>query len=328
MLEILVIEDNKRKLEATEEYLKDVNQDINITVVECIHDFKLAVKDKEFHGIVIDMQLPNHHNGSIDRKGGISILQYLDAKEIKSIRCVNTSAEDTRDTLKEAGYEKEQCIINNNMYNCISSFKTFIDKVFASLEIKEEEPLTIIRTINDVKELGKLDIVMVEVELTDEDTDIQKAKISSNFSIGENELTIPNNKHVMELYVTERNNVNITIELSMLTTKCLFPIAEMIVKYVKPMNVEFANITVITPKGLYNIVVHEFINNNDTISLTGVLSFVETLIITHTVENLEDTRIVSFTPHESLDPDHKGYLEDFMTSSTVIVSNKVTETNN
>lgn len=168
-IEILIIEDNPRKLETTERYLNNISSDINITVVTCIIDAKRAVKDKYFDGIVIDMQLPMRNNSSIERKGGVLILQDLDLHDIKSPRCVNTSAEDTRDTLKEAGYEAEQCIINNSMYNCTSSFIKFLERVTEYKSTLAAEYATAFATIdvnNNVVDVSTtmLEAIVVESE--------------------------------------------------------------------------------------------------------------------------------------------------------------------
>lgn len=167
--EILIIEDNPRKLETTENYINNISSDVNITVVKCIVDAKRALKDKHFDGIVIDMQLPMRGSGSIERKGGVMILEYLDLNEIKSPRCVNTSAEDTRDTLKEAGYEAEQCIINSSMYNCTSSFIKFLERVTEYKSTLAAEYATAFATIdanNNVVDVSTtmLEAIVVESE--------------------------------------------------------------------------------------------------------------------------------------------------------------------
>lgn len=128
-MEILIIEDNEVKFKRTEDYLSSIDTNVTITNATCVRDAKQLIKANHYDGIVIDMQLPNTSNGSIDRKGGISILMYLDYLDIKSPRCVNTSAEDTKDTLTENNYGEEQCIINSTMCNCTNSFTKFLDRV-------------------------------------------------------------------------------------------------------------------------------------------------------------------------------------------------------
>lgn len=129
-MRVLIIEDNERKLNDTIEYIqKACKEELEIDHAMSVRAAKQYIKEVKYDRVVIDMQLPDTNNGSINRFGGIAILQYLDATQLNTNtkRVVNSSSDETRGVLDTQGYQNEILIVNSSMYNCSRQFDVFIN---------------------------------------------------------------------------------------------------------------------------------------------------------------------------------------------------------
>lgn len=129
-MRVLIIEDNERKLNDTIEYIqKACKEELEMDHVMSVKHAKQHIKEIKYDRIVIDMQLPDTNNSSINRFGGIAILQYLDATELNvdTKRVVNSSSSETREVLDTQGYQDETLIVNSSMYDCSRQFDVFIN---------------------------------------------------------------------------------------------------------------------------------------------------------------------------------------------------------
>lgn len=129
-MRVLIIEDNERKLNDTIEYIqKACKEELEMDHVMSVKHAKQHIKEIKYDRIVIDMQLPDTNNSSINRFGGIAILQYLDATELNvdTKRVINSSSNETREVLDTQGYQDETLIVNSSMYDCSRQFDVFIN---------------------------------------------------------------------------------------------------------------------------------------------------------------------------------------------------------
>ena len=129
-MRVLIIEDNERKLNDTIEYIqKACKEELEMDHAMSVRAAKQYIKEVKYDRVVIDMQLPDTNNSSINRFGGIAILQYLDATQLNTNtkRVVNSSSDETRGVLDTQGYQNETLIVNSSMYNCSRQFDVFIN---------------------------------------------------------------------------------------------------------------------------------------------------------------------------------------------------------
>ena len=129
-MRVLIIEDNERKLNDTIEYIqKACKEELEMDHAMSVRAAKQYIKEVKYDRVVIDMQLPDTNNSSINRFGGIAILQYLDATQLNTNtkRVVNSSSDETRGVLDTQGYQNEILIVNSSMYNCSRQFDVFIN---------------------------------------------------------------------------------------------------------------------------------------------------------------------------------------------------------
>ncbi len=128
-MKILIIEDNPRKLQDTIDYVNDVcKEEVEIEIAVSVREGKLMLKETLYDRVIIDMQLPTTNNSSIDRFGGIAILNYLPMTDNANTRhIVNSSSSETREVLDNNNFPLVGLIVNSSMYNCTKQFDLFIN---------------------------------------------------------------------------------------------------------------------------------------------------------------------------------------------------------
>ena len=128
-MKVLIIEDNPRKLQDTINYVQDVCKEVvEIEIATSVTEGRRMLKETLYDRIIIDMQLPTTRNSSIDRFGGITILNYLPMSVNADTRhVVNSSSAETREVLDNSNYPLVGLIVNSSMYNCTKQFDLFIN---------------------------------------------------------------------------------------------------------------------------------------------------------------------------------------------------------
>lgn len=128
-MKILIIEDNPRKLQDTIDYVNDVCKEVvDIEVAYSVTEGRRMLKETLYDRVIIDMQLPTTNNSSIDRFGGIAILNYLPMTDNANTRhIVNSSSSETREVLDNNNFPLVGLIVNSSMYDCTKQFDLFIN---------------------------------------------------------------------------------------------------------------------------------------------------------------------------------------------------------
>lgn len=135
VLEILVIDDSDYKMDHTIRYLEKANEKLNkdglikFTAVANLFAAKRAIDANAYHGIVIDMQFPIRNNDHIDRKAGIDILNELKWKKIDTPHCINSSGEDSKISMNDAGFTETMFILNSSGIYAGDEFENFLQLV-------------------------------------------------------------------------------------------------------------------------------------------------------------------------------------------------------
>ena len=187
-MKVLIIEDNERKLNDTVKYVQNVCKEVvEIDCALCITEGKRYLKENKYDRVIIDMQMPSTRNSSIDRFGGITILNYLPHTINADTRhIVNSSSDETREVLDNNNFPLVGLIVNSSMYDCTKQFELFINGL---KYVEETKPVTeSILDGNDnsanvafeqtVKFKGNIDSIKEEFE---------KASYSDNDVVGDGE---------------------------------------------------------------------------------------------------------------------------------------------
>lgn len=180
-----------------------------------------------------------------------------------------------------------------------------------------------VRTINNSSELNKHDVFC--------SLGGEGSKIICNFNINTDEIEIDNNLHGIVASVEpvanngDTNIIGIMLSHTLLNTKSSYSVADEILKVNKFLNTEENKIIgitllVIVPSGMMFVYLSNVIENNEIFKLSGILSYLDTLINNDMVETIENEWI-EFKPREVLPEYTVNFVNEFMSTSTILSKN-------
>lgn len=128
-MNIMIIEDNEKKLKSVVTFLEKNFEDLNITHKSSINGSLLELKEnnEKYDVILLDMNFPRYENeNNIERNAGLEVLKRLFFYKIKVEKIIMISSDDVSNDVKD--------IQKYNIFNCQYGYQEFYENLLEILK--------------------------------------------------------------------------------------------------------------------------------------------------------------------------------------------------